>query len=156
MVILAIMLSLGITSYGSANKTRRIKQTIELAQTYAEAIDQFALDHGGRVPDFTNPDDWHPTKEYGPVSRLSKNGPAAPAGLDPYIRKATVMKQYVGTGSSFITDIVGTDGTGADNRGHLVYLTTSTTTYELKVYVNRKYVCSLGNDTAAITPPTCQ
>lgn len=72
-VLVAVFMGLGILSIRSSKATGARMSSIAVAHAYADAVDRFAREHGGRYPTFGAATDWPAgtvaARNRGPVAR---------------------------------------------------------------------------------------
>ncbi|MCB0878233.1 MAG: type II secretion system protein [Thermoleophilia bacterium] len=136
LLIVAVLMSIAIVGFGGARHESRRGLVRTAAQSYAESIDAFALDHAGRVPRFGTAD-W-PVATSGPVkpNTVSASG-------STYL--GTAVPDPVAGGN---VDVTATSPTGggvppkSGILGSIVYLVqppvppaTSSTQYRIEVWM---------------------
>lgn len=159
MIIIAILLGLVLSLLRAPRTTTRIKGAIAAGQTYSDAVQMFALDHGGRVPEGGNPREWASGANIGrgPLHQFGKLA-------NTYYIRGGIVPEAVVEGSVTITF---GDSAGSASGGNLAYIPKTSggapfpNGFEIKIYVRQKHVCSLGDDLGAAGPAdnnqiTCQ
>lgn len=149
MTVVAILLAMTALSFRGHKTSGSAALAVSTAQAYAQAVDQFANDHAGRVPQgmgvtVSGITDWRSGSdaEWGPRDRLARQSgqlSGAAAELGSYLRS---KPESVGDGRIGVGGSIGTTGTW----GWIEYAPAANMTdYEIKVF-NRKagYVCSIG------------
>lgn len=148
MVIIGILISAATYSFHAARNSAATAQGIAVAKAYREAVEQFAIDHHGRVPAAIGTAgssglvDW----------QVPNNGPVTPAGMarrsGRYLRMIPEAVQD-GTVGLSATQVCASCGKLA----HVWYKRTGPA-YELVVILrNGTVVCSTGTSQTVATQP---
>lgn len=97
MLIIAALMAIVIPKLTGARESGRTASVLAAAQSYAEAVDGFALDHTGRVPVLGSAD-W-PVADRGPLQPI----PMAGSGTLPSYLGRTVPEQVSGSSVDIVS-----------------------------------------------------
>ncbi len=139
-VIVLALMGIAMLAFRGARTSTDNTIVKTAAQSYAEVIDSFALDHAGRVPVYGNETDW-PTNaiDRGPVKPSPTVGAAT--GTNTYLGRS-VPEAVTGTSVDWVTSVT-PNGTppATGTRGVLRYVTapitapaTVATSYRIEVW----------------------
>lgn len=149
LIIISILMAVAIPHFLGARKTSMHRQVAAAANSYAEAIESFRLDHGGRPPQLGDQDEW-------PTAQVA-DGPQNSLTHKHYMRLGApdVVHQEIAT--------IGGDGVrtgGRMTKWHIDYSSHTTPPYSWTLRVSGTdphddYTCELTSGATATGVTKC-
>lgn len=141
-LIVGLLLGVGMWSIRSARQSGQTVAAIAAAQAYADAVDEFARDHGGSYPSL--PSDWNANLAKGPQDTVLSTDSAS----NRYLRR---VPESIQDGTVTIA------ASASPSKPTIVYAAENGNRgYRIEIHVPGRDTCAVrGGNATSTSPATC-